>query len=87
MAAEKPAASCPGPSQATAAAASLAKIFGTVPAPKRTSGTVDCDQCGGGPNSPNRQCVRQCAAYGLCPDQCYADADTCQLTDCICLLC
>ena len=49
-AAEKAAASCPALVQAPSdpTAASLAKIFGTVPAPKRTSGTVDCGQCPGG---------------------------------------
>lgn len=88
-AAEKPAASCPAPPQApaTAAAASLAKIFGTAAAPKPASGTVDCGQCPGGTHGPEFQCTRQCRSHGLCPDQCYADADTCQLVSCICLLC
>jgi hypothetical protein len=66
---------------------SLATIFGKAPAPKPASGTVDCGQCPGGTHGPEFQCTRQCRSYGLCPDQCYADADTCQLSDCICLLC
>lgn len=86
-AAEKAAAGSPALTQApaTPAAVTLAEIFGTAPAPKQTSGTVDCDQC---PlNGANAQCNRLCNSYGRCADQCYADANTCQLSDCICLLC
>jgi hypothetical protein len=88
-AAETPAAGSPALTQApaTPAAVTLAEIFGTAPAPKQTSGTVDCYQCGTGTNSANAQCNRLCNSYGRCADQCYADADTCQLVSCICLYC
>jgi hypothetical protein len=90
-AATQPASSCarstPAVDAGAPSAQGLAEVLGTTPAPRRMSGWVDCAVCGPGPNHPNLQCVRQCAHYGLCEDQCYADADTCQLADCICLLC
>jgi hypothetical protein len=53
---------------------------------RRLDSWVDCDQCGG-PQGPGFQCTRICMRRGLCTDQCYADASTCQLVDCVCLLC
>lgn len=69
-----------------APAACLATILGT-PKPQQMFSETSCDNCPTGPSGPGLQCYRQCRAQGLCPDQCYADASTCQLTTCICLLC
>ena len=90
-----PAESAPGCGQrasgitagAQAPAPDPSEIFGTAPAPRPTSGTVDCWECGGGPGSPGFQCSRHCWSFGWCVDQCYADATTCELNNCICLPC
>src|SRR5689334_3962058 len=66
--------------------ASLAAILGN-PEPQQKISETSCDNCPAGPNGPGLQYHRQCRAQGLCTDQCYADASTCQLTTCICLLC
>jgi hypothetical protein len=69
-----------------APAASLDVILGH-PKPQEKLAETSCDNCPGGTGGPSLQCHRQCRAQGLCTDQCYADASTCQLTTCICLLC
>lgn len=85
-AAAEPAPHCAVPTSAPTL--SLPEIFGTVPEPQMMSGEVSCDQCPGGPNGAYRQCHVRCwSNYGWCVDQCYADADTCELTNCICLPC
>lgn len=82
------AASVPTVATGATAPVSLPEIFGTVPAPQPMSGQVSCDQCPGGPSGPYRQCHVHCwSNYGWCVDQCYADADTCELWNCICLPC
>jgi hypothetical protein len=90
-AAAEPAPHCAVPTSALVGAivpVSLPEIFGTVPAPQPMSGYVSCDQCPGGPSGPYRQCHVYCwSNYGWCVDQCYAYADTCQLSNCICLPC
>jgi len=63
----------------------LSQIFGPV-APQKSS-TVACEQCPTGPTGPYRQCWVYCRSRDLCTDQCYADASTCELVTCICLLC
>ena len=55
--------------------------------PLALGGVIDCDFCPGGPGGPARQCFRYCRSLGLCVDQCYADAGTCELVSCICLSC
>jgi len=65
--------------------ADLSAIFGT-PVPRPAS-SVDCFECGGGPNSPYRQCYWHCAAMSSCVDQCYVESTTCELNNCICLPC
>lgn len=93
-AAAEPAPHCAVPTSAPTVATganapvSLPDIFGTVPEPQPMSGYVSCDECPGGPTSAYRQCFNHCwRDYGWCVDQCYADADTCQLSNCICLPC
>lgn len=71
----------------TAPAPDFSEILGTAPAPRPASGSVDCWECGGGPGSPGFQCSRHCWSFGWCVDQCYADATTCELNNCICLPC
>jgi hypothetical protein len=68
----------------------LAKLFGTIPAPQRKSGYVDCgeSECPAGTNSASYRCMHYCLNYGLgCVDQCHEDPDTCELVLCICAAC
>ena len=65
----------------------LAEIFGAVPIRQLTSGTVECSYCDSFQNRLSLECGRRCARWGLCMDQCTADATTCELVSCICLPC